>query len=194
MAVNTPEKFSAWPEEKKLLHDLVMRSPGDFVIEIGCYQGATSRVLADACAVRNKKLVCIDPWSEEQDGSGEDAFNAFLSNVRQYQPIYHRARSSEVDVTPYLGKCALVFIDGLHTYEGVKADIAKFSPCCAPGGWIACHDYFDLGWPGVRQAVDLHFDANEHLTMHTMKYNPSAEEKARYEHGVSGIAYWQPNP
>lgn len=189
-----PETFSAWPEEKKLLHDLIMTSPGDFVIEVGCYQGATSQVLADACAIRRKTLVCIDPWNGEQDGSGGEQYAVFSKATAQYRPIVRRCRSQDADVTPYLGKCALVFIDGLHSYEGVKADIAKFAPCCEKGGYLACHDVADLGWPGVRQAIAEHFAFNEHMTLHTLLYQPSAEEVARYAHGVSGLAYWQPKP
>lgn len=34
----------------------------------------------------------------------------------------------------------LLFIDGDHSYEGVKADWMNFSPLVRSGGWIALHD------------------------------------------------------
>ncbi len=189
-----PEQFSAWPQEKKLLHDLVMTSPGDFVIEVGAYQGGTSKILGDACSIRRKRLVICDPWDDSQDGSSEEQYAAFTKAAAQYRPIVHRCRSADFDTSAYLGKCALVFIDGLHTYEGVRADIAKFAPCCAPGGFLAVHDIADSGWLGVKEAVDEHFAFNEQMTMRTLVYHPSADEVARYSHGVSGVAYWQPRP
>jgi hypothetical protein len=49
----------------------------------------------------------------------------------------------------------LLFVDGLHTYEAVKADIDDWVPRVIPGGVIVFDDYFPLGdHPGVKQAVD----------------------------------------
>jgi hypothetical protein len=52
-------------------------------------------------------------------------------------------------------KVDMVFIDGEHTYEGVKADIEAWLPKTKK---IICgHDYSDK-WPGVKRAVDEHFE------------------------------------
>jgi len=34
----------------------------------------------------------------------------------------------------------LLFIDGDHTYEGVKMDFEKYSPLMSPGGVVGFHD------------------------------------------------------
>jgi MMP 1-O-methyltransferase len=49
----------------------------------------------------------------------------------------------------------LLFIDGSHTYEGVKGDIEAWLPRVAAGGVIVFDDYFGTKptW-GVRRAVD----------------------------------------
>lgn len=49
----------------------------------------------------------------------------------------------------------LLFVDGLHTYEGVKKDIESWLPRVASGGVVVFDDYFGTKptW-GVRQAVD----------------------------------------
>ena len=47
----------------------------------------------------------------------------------------------------------LVFIDGAHEYEAVKADIQAWLPKVKPGGIIAGDDY-SPHWTGVVQAVD----------------------------------------
>jgi predicted O-methyltransferase YrrM len=49
----------------------------------------------------------------------------------------------------------LLFIDGSHTYEGVKSDIDAWLPRVAPGGVVVFDDYLGTKptW-GVRRAVD----------------------------------------
>src|SRR5206468_3092487 len=49
----------------------------------------------------------------------------------------------------------LLFIDGLHSYEGVSFDIRDWVPRVMPGGVIVFDDYFNADPEvGVRRAVD----------------------------------------
>ena len=48
----------------------------------------------------------------------------------------------------------LVYIDALHDYESVSADIRAWYPKVREGGIIAGHDYLLSSWPGVVAAVD----------------------------------------
>lgn len=52
------------------------------------------------------------------------------------------------------GPIDLVFIDGDHTYNQVKADIKAWLPHIKPGGILCGHDYGFETWPGVKQAFD----------------------------------------
>jgi predicted O-methyltransferase YrrM len=54
--------------------------------------------------------------------------------------VSERLRNQQID---------LLFIDGDHTYEGVKADFEMYSPLVRPGGLIAFHDIV----PGPEEAV-----------------------------------------
>lgn len=57
-----------------------------------------------------------------------------------------------------------VFIDGDHTYEGVKSDFVQYGPLVRPGGLIAFHDILprpdfpdiqvDQFWKEVRDKYD----------------------------------------
>ena len=47
----------------------------------------------------------------------------------------------------------MIFVDGDHTYQGVKKDIEALSGALASGGYICFHDYCS-SFPGVIQAVD----------------------------------------
>src|SRR5947199_248547 len=48
----------------------------------------------------------------------------------------------------------LVYVDGLHTYEGVRRDIADWLPFVEPDGLVVFDDYANPDWPGVARAVD----------------------------------------
>ena len=50
------------------------------------------------------------------------------------------------------GSLDFVFIDGDHSYDGCKRDIAAWTPKVKLGGWIGGHDYSER-W-GVKRAVD----------------------------------------
>ena len=55
---------------------------------------------------------------------------------------------------PWQGPIHLLFIDGDHSYEAVKADIEKWTPFVPFGGVVLFHDYDEPACPGVKQAVD----------------------------------------
>ena len=48
----------------------------------------------------------------------------------------------------------LLFVDGSHSYEGVSADLAAWTPHMAPGAVLACHDYGDLRQEALTRAID----------------------------------------
>jgi predicted O-methyltransferase YrrM len=52
------------------------------------------------------------------------------------------------------GALDFVFIDGDHSYEGVKRDLAAWLPKVKPGGWLMGHDYGNKPDGGVKRAVD----------------------------------------
>lgn len=50
-----------------------------------------------------------------------------------------------------------VYIDGDHSYEGVRADMEAWFPLIREGGIIAGHDYGQPAFPGVKAAADHFF-------------------------------------
>jgi predicted O-methyltransferase YrrM len=66
----------------------------------------------------------------------EDRITQLLMDSRQFDP------------TPYEKKMDFIFVDGDHSYEGVKNDTEKAFKMLSPGGAILWHDYgasSDLG-------------------------------------------------
>jgi len=117
------------------------------VIEIGTAKGGTlflfSR-LSDPCAT----LVSIDlPGGEFGGGYPEWKTRLFRSFCLPQQTMHLvRGDSSAINtvekVKSILGITPVdfLFIDGNHTYEGVKKDFQLYSPFVRKGGLIAFHD------------------------------------------------------
>ena len=69
---------------------------------------------------------------------------------------YHMIHAKSLDAAPYFATHSLdvIFIDGLHTYEGTLADIRAWWPKLSPdGGLMIFNDYGSKGFPGVKRAV-----------------------------------------
>ena len=89
------------------------------VLEIGTYAGGTLYCLC-RLAQPDATITSIDnPWA----GSAGDTQTNGPTRCR-----------SQLD---------LLFIDGDHTYEGVKSDFEMYSPLVREGGMIAFHDILD---------------------------------------------------
>jgi hypothetical protein len=61
------------------------------------------------------------------------------------------------------GCCHMVFIDGDHSREGVRADIEAYLPKLRSKSWICGHDW--TTFPGVRQAVCEVFGHKNHMAL-----------------------------
>lgn len=51
-------------------------------------------------------------------------------------------------------KADLIFIDGDHSYEGIKRDVEKYVPLLREGGYFILHDYYGWYAPGARGALE----------------------------------------
>jgi hypothetical protein len=142
---------------------LVQQTQGT-IVEIGCNEGRTTRDLAVANPTRSVLAVdyagADDTLCPEQKGEKPHADRigrvaAALPNVL----IVHTKSSDLPEVNRPIG---FVFIDGDHSYRGVKADTelalervrtSATNPC---GGIIAWHDCYDEGpaWVGVRRFLE----------------------------------------
>jgi Methyltransferase domain len=72
------------------------------------------------------------------------------------------------------GPIDLLFIDGDHSYEGVMADLSRYSFLVNPGGLILCHDADTASFPGVRKAIDEYCSA--HGLKHELRRGSSGME------------------
>lgn len=129
----------------------ILANDVDTVIEIGCYQGFSSAILAKAlaCNTKNGLLVSVD--------TSPVAIENSMSSTKEIPITHHcvRMSSSLVDYESILdGKqVGLAFIDGDHSYEAVKHDIHACYQVLKPWGILAVHDYSKGLEPGVYRAV-----------------------------------------
>lgn len=134
------------------------------VAEIGSFKGRSTCWLAAGVQGRGAgKVYAIDHFtgSPEHQPGGSHAdpdivkdgttLNAFRANIARLNLGDHVeavvAPSLEAAKTWSKGPIRLLFIDGDHSYEATKADLAAWKPHLAPGALVAFHDVG--AWEGV---------------------------------------------
>jgi len=116
------------------------------MIEIGSFIGESTIIFAR----HFKHVIAVDPFLPNYDPNDptsnfnfDDVFNEFKNRIEEKKDkvTIHRLMSNdaikELDSETY----DFIYIDGLHTYDGVKNDIINYLPLVKPGGVIGGHDY-----------------------------------------------------
>ena len=141
----------ATAEELVLLNKFARNiSNRGILVEIGSYLGASSLVLSRA----NKKntLYCIDTWNNDAMSEGKwDTMNSFMHNTRHCKNIVPLRMWSTEAINKIPEYFDMIFVDGDHSYDGVKKDIDLYFPRLKSGGIITMHD---SGWAeGVQRVI-----------------------------------------
>ena len=146
-------------------------------LEIGCYKGSSTVVLAKAClALGIDRVRAVDLFTGTP--SWGQTFDTF-ADAKKRLTSYGLGAAVELvrgdsRTIPWTESFDVLHIDGDHAYEGVAGDIRRFAPLLEPGGIIVFDDY-DLAHPGVVRAVDEFLAAN-----------PEFETVAVHDDGPSG--------
>lgn len=153
------------------LHQCAAHGPGEgAIVEIGSFKGrSTSYLAAGSMKAGREPVTAVDTFrgSEEHQPGGTDEvaevtakgiyFREFLANLRQ-NGVQRHVRplvgwSREV-VANWQKPIRLLFIDGDHSYEGVKLDFEMWSPFVIDGGLVAFHDYKNPNYPQPTRFVE----------------------------------------
>ncbi|WP_231506451.1 class I SAM-dependent methyltransferase [Paenibacillus sp. UNC451MF] len=139
-------------EQVALLHlpSMVDQLDGD-IVEIGSYKGKSAACLAvgsQLLTLSKKQIYAIDPLV----ASCYDDFHRNVRTLGLQDEITSIRKWSTEAYEDCPSDIAALFIDGDHSYMGVKHDIDRYALRLMPGGVVAFHDYTHS--PEVRRAVD----------------------------------------
>ena len=117
------------------------------VVEIGTASGGTL-FLWSQLATADATLVSVDlPWPWATEATEAATVKKLRGFRRDHQALHclrkdsHAAETLRDVDTALAGKPVdFLFIDGDHSYEGVKSDFMLYAPLVRPGGLIAFHD------------------------------------------------------
>lgn len=142
-------------QEKIALLRLAKMKEGSVFVEIGSYVGASSCFIAAGALKgrRGRLLYCVDTWKNDAMTEGhKDTYDSFIENTKKYKDIIVPLKGTSAEVSPrFDGKIDFLFIDGDHTYEGVKLDVESWFPKLKPGALVVFHD---IGWAeGIQRVV-----------------------------------------
>ena len=148
---------------------------GDFV-ELGCYKGDTSLMLAELLVENSvdksvKKLWIYDsfeglPEKSEEDASSlgvdfkegelfvtkKEVKNRFL-RAGLPVPVIKKAWFADLTEDDLPERIAFAFLDG-DFYESIRDSLKLVGPKMVESGVIVVHDYTNPALPGVAKAVD----------------------------------------
>ena len=114
------------------------------VVEVGVWHGVTTCRLRAAMAP-DGALYAVDPYPVGRLGVSFQRWiaHAEVRRVPNGRVEWVRKTGAEAarDLAPQLaGRVEFAFIDGDHTYEGLRADWEGWSKLIAAGGVVALHD------------------------------------------------------
>jgi hypothetical protein len=176
------ETIQGWNSNNPAFRELIEKKRPKVIIEVGTWLGASAINMAAICKELGlgTKIYCVDTWlgaeefwtsmagTQERDLKQRNGYPTvywdFLANVVEHGhketivPIPNTSRIGSLILQKNGILADLVYIDGSHLYEDVKADIASYKTLLAPEG-VMFGD--DIDWPSVRAAVSESF-ANQH--------------------------------
>lgn len=129
------------------------------IVEIGSYLGASSYCFALAISKNNisdARVICVDSWQNDAMSEGNrDTFLSFKKNVAPFSENIIPVRGMSFDVIESVRSISsyvdVLFIDGDHSYEGVKADWENYKSLLGAGSIVIMHD---SGWAdGVKRVI-----------------------------------------
>ena len=137
---------------------------GEFIIEIGCFDGGSLISLADIIKRKNLKVIAADLFDKavSEDTNIKEWIpgmkERFTANITKAGIELTALCETSQDIAHWMAensrKASFVFIDADHSYESVKKDIELLLPWT--NGTMAGHDFGGFH-AGVEKAVREYF-------------------------------------
>ncbi len=175
------QNIDGWFTFDQLYREVVRKFDNGVFVEIGAWLGKSTSFMAVEIINQNKNIqfYCVDTWEGSDESIHKNnqlvidkkLFDQFLLNIEPVKNkiIPYRMTSTQASKLFENNSVDFCFIDGDHSYEGVKNDLENWYPKVKKGGIIAGHDY--PTWETVKQAVDdFILKNNLHLYVHNDLY------------------------
>lgn len=129
------------------------------IVEIGCWIGRSTSALVETPGF----VLCVDNWKGKYGFMPTDLHNlpgggfpAFVTNMADQlgKVIPLRMRSQEAAALFPVPCFDMIFIDGDHRYDSVRADIIMWEQNLKSGGLLCGHNYEPCWKDDVVRAVD----------------------------------------
>ena len=138
---------SSWWGHVPFAHWLVYELKPRLVVELGTHYGVSFSAFCNAVRQHGLATRCyaVDTWQGDEHSGfyDESVFNSISASVQQNYSSFATLLRSSFDAAVELfadGSIDLLHIDGLHTYEAVKADFEAWSPKLSDRCVLLFHD------------------------------------------------------
>lgn len=120
------------------------------IVEIGTQYGISTRMWLAATAPTGGVVHSIDVDAQCGEGETRGDIDAAGWLSRWH---FHHGRSQDIEPI----ESDLLYVDGDHSYEAVRSDMARHGRLVRDGGLVVLDDYY-VGWPGKMQWVNERWD------------------------------------
>jgi predicted O-methyltransferase YrrM len=153
-AYDITARLSADPGQDTAAHLMVLYSiarflPARLALEIGVDDGSTTLPLLVGVAEHGGHLFSVDPAPCE--------WAKVAVEKSWYGDQWHFSQLKSADLAAEIqpGSLDLIFVDGDHSYEGVRADWLNYRDKVRVGGLVLFHDYCNTeDFPGIAKLID----------------------------------------
>jgi predicted O-methyltransferase YrrM len=166
------DDMGSFPERGYLFQLASDLPPDAQVVEVGSWMGASTCFIAGGLKGDHAKIFAVDNF-QGLSTCGEDAawynrhfrrlgsnstLDIFRANFAalgfgsRAEPVVNDSLAAARQLDLKRGRIDLIFIDGDHSYEACKADIAAWAPFVKHGGVMAFHDFGSRA-DGVTRAI-----------------------------------------
>jgi GR25 family glycosyltransferase involved in LPS biosynthesis len=141
---------------------------GSHFVEIGAWKGKSTSFMAVEIINSGKqiKFDVVDTFKGSDEHKNLPCivngtlYQEYLSNIEPVKDYVNTVVGDSSKIAELYANDSLdfVFIDGDHSYEGVRRDILSWFTKVKPGGFICGNDIFQKNFDGISQAVSEFFD------------------------------------
>lgn len=155
------------PDEGRRLAELAaVVDANDAIVELGSHTGLSTIWMATTA---HAHITAVDPWGDPRPGSDDDPFSLVTGDATLERfrlnladegawPFVTAIRTTSTGLAPlWVQPVGLLFVDAVHTLDGVASDYRAWSGFIPVGGWLALHDFIadpEHPYAGVARAVD----------------------------------------